>query len=137
MGDVMKYPETANRLKKALEDAGINQQTLADKSGVDKTSISQYINGVHKPSTESAQKMANVLNVNYAWLLCHSEYMHKTDIFTGNVSLSDFFSPLPEPDADKYERLENYLQLIGFSYEEAQNICRYARFIKNESEGQT
>ena len=65
----MKHELTAKRLSKALSDKGIKPQELSDKSGVSKSSISQYINGSHKPSNISAGKMANVLDVNPMWLM--------------------------------------------------------------------
>ena len=65
----MKYPETAKRLKEAMDECGIISQELADKSGVGKASISQYLNGSHKPSNLSSGKMATVLNVNPVWLM--------------------------------------------------------------------
>ena len=65
----MKWPVTANRLKQAMNKINISAQELADKSGVSKASISQYINGSHKPSTISAPKLAKVLMVNAMWLM--------------------------------------------------------------------
>ena len=65
----MKHENTAKRLKDALYNAGITQRELADKSGVKEASISQYINGSHKPSNISAGKMATVLGVNPVWLV--------------------------------------------------------------------
>lgn len=65
----MKYPETAKRLRDAMTEKGIIAQELADRSGVKKSSISQYINGSHKPSNQSSGAMASVLNVNPLWLM--------------------------------------------------------------------
>ena len=65
----MKYPETAKRLRDAMSEKGIIAQELADRSGVKKASISQYINGSHKPSNQSSGAMASVLNVNPLWLM--------------------------------------------------------------------
>lgn len=65
----MKYTETARRLRMALEHADMKPQELSDLSGVNKSSISQYVNGSHKPSNVSAGRMADVLNVNPLWLM--------------------------------------------------------------------
>lgn len=65
----MKWPVTANRLKQAMNNINISAQELADKSGVSKASISQYVNGSHKPSNISAPKLAKVLMVNAMWLM--------------------------------------------------------------------
>ena len=65
----MKHPLTAQRLKKALSDLNMKPQELADRSGVSKASVSQYVNGSHAPSNISSGKMGKILNVNPLWLM--------------------------------------------------------------------
>ena len=65
----MKHPLTAQRLKKALSDLNMKPQELADRSGVSKASISQYVNGSHAPSNISNGKMGKILSVNPLWLM--------------------------------------------------------------------
>lgn len=65
----MKYQITAARLREALNDNHMKPQELADASGVNKSSISQYINGSHAPSNTSSGKLAKILNVNPLWLM--------------------------------------------------------------------
>ena len=65
----MKNEITANRLSLALSNANMKPHELADKSGVSKSSISQYVNGSHAPSNISSGKMASILKVNALWLM--------------------------------------------------------------------
>lgn len=65
----MKSPETAKRLRMAMKLRDIKAQELADKTGIHKSSISQYVNGSHAPSNISAGKMGEVLDVNPVWLM--------------------------------------------------------------------
>jgi len=65
----MKYPITANRLRKAMNDMWINAANLEQKSGVSKSSISHYFNGTHKPSNVAAEALARILCVNPLWLM--------------------------------------------------------------------
>ena len=65
----MKNAETARRLQDALDRKGMTAAELAKKSGVSKSSISQYLNGSHAPSNISSAKMAEVLGVNALWLM--------------------------------------------------------------------
>lgn len=65
----MKNQITAKRLSDALNRKNMKAQELADASGVNKASISQYINGTHAPSNISAGKMAEVLEVSPVWLM--------------------------------------------------------------------
>lgn len=65
----MKNRATSDRLKLALKQAGIKATELSGKSGVSKSSISQYINGLYVPSNINAGAMAKVLGVNPLWLM--------------------------------------------------------------------
>lgn len=65
----MKNPETAKRLQEAIRVNNMIPQELADRTGISKASISQYLSGQHKPSNISAGKMAEVLGVNPLWLM--------------------------------------------------------------------
>lgn len=65
----MQYPETAQRLRFALDRAGLKAQDLSNQSGIGKSSISQYLSGSHAPSNKSAGAMAEVLGVNPVWLM--------------------------------------------------------------------
>lgn len=65
----MKNKVTAKRLRDAMDACSIKSQELSERSGVAKASISQYINGSHKPSNISAGKMAEILDVDPLWLM--------------------------------------------------------------------
>lgn len=73
----MKNELTAKRLQLALSNANMKPQELADKSGVSKSSISQYVNGSHIPSNISSGKMGKVLNVEPMWLMGFDVEMRK------------------------------------------------------------
>jgi transcriptional regulator with XRE-family HTH domain len=72
----MKNELTAKRLQIALSNKNMKPQELANKSGVSKASISQYINGSHAPSNLSSGKLAKVLNVSPLWLMGFDVPMH-------------------------------------------------------------
>lgn len=65
----MKNELTAKRIKLALSNKNMKPQELADKSGINKASVSQYVNGSHKPSNLSAGKMGEILDVEPLWLM--------------------------------------------------------------------
>lgn len=67
--NAMQYEVTAQRLRFALDRAGLKAQDLANRSGIGKSSISQYLSGSHAPSNKSAGAMAEVLSVNPVWLM--------------------------------------------------------------------
>ena len=65
----MKNEVTAKRLSIALSNLNMRPQELAQKSGVNKASISQYMSGAHAPSNISSGKIGAVLGVNPLWLM--------------------------------------------------------------------
>lgn len=97
----MKHELTAKRLRQALEENGLTQQELSEKSGVKKASISQYVNGSHEPSNISAGKIGKILNVEPLWLMGFDVEMRKEISFkTANEDLEflEKFSLLNEED---------------------------------------
>lgn len=59
----------ANRLKKALELNNLTQTQLAEKSGLDKSLISNYISGNYKAKQDNLSILATILNVSETWLM--------------------------------------------------------------------
>lgn len=59
----MKYKITSKRLSESLYRVNMKPQELANAFGVSKSSISQYINGSHKPSELTAKRLAKILGV--------------------------------------------------------------------------
>lgn len=76
----MKHELTAKRLQLAINNANISAQELANRSGVAKASISQYVNGSHKPSNISSGKLAPILGVNPLWLMGFDVPMNGTSV---------------------------------------------------------
>lgn len=74
----MKNELTAKRLRQAISEMNIRPQELADLSGVNKASISQYLNGSHAPSNISSGKMGKILNVDPLWLMGFDVPVRKT-----------------------------------------------------------
>ena len=74
----MKNELTAKRLRQAISEMNLKPQELADLSGVNKASVSQYLNGSHAPSNISSGKMGKILNVDPLWLMGFDVPMRKT-----------------------------------------------------------
>ena len=70
---------TAERLKERIDELGIKQVDVINackpygmidkKNAIGKSHLSQYINGVNKPTQRKLTVLARVLNVNEAWLI--------------------------------------------------------------------
>ena len=71
--------ESAKRLKQAMEIKGINQQDLAQKSGIGKSNISRYLSGAYEPKSGVAQKLATALGVSPLWLMCLDNFDYSSE----------------------------------------------------------
>lgn len=65
----MKYELTAKRIRLAMDRMNLSQQELANRCAIGKSSISHYVNGTNEPGNKAAYILAQVLNVNPAWLM--------------------------------------------------------------------
>lgn len=68
---------TANRLNLAMEMRNMKAVDLSEKTGIGKSSISQYRNGIVKPKQDRIYLMAQALNVNEMWLMGHDVPMER------------------------------------------------------------
>ena len=82
----MKYQKIAQRFSDILARNNMTAKELAEKSDVSESSISQYVNGNHKPSNITAGKIAKVFDINPLWLMGYDVIRTKT---TGTVFLDD------------------------------------------------
>lgn len=84
--------EFKTRLARALTLKKIKPIELAEKSGLPKSGISQYLNGICVPKNKNILKIAQVLKVNPDWLLGNSNLMENTtneDITNSNLFSSN------------------------------------------------
>lgn len=59
---------TSNRLKIAMKNAGKKQADLVRETGIDKGSMSHYVNGRYEPKQDVVFQLAKSLNVSEMWL---------------------------------------------------------------------
>lgn len=59
----------ANRLNTAMRIRNIKATELSEKTGIAKSSLSEYINGKYEAKQDGVYLLANALNVSEAWLM--------------------------------------------------------------------
>ena len=67
----------SNRLNQALYLRNMKPVELSEKTGLHKSRISQYTNGVYEAKQEALYLMANALDVNEAWLMGYDVPMER------------------------------------------------------------
>jgi len=61
--------ELKKRLKQAMDTCGMRAVELSARTGIPKSSISQYMSGYTKPNGERVYLLSKTLNVSEAWLM--------------------------------------------------------------------
>ena len=69
----------ANRLNTAMRIRGIKATELSEKTGISKSSLSEYINGKYEAKQDGVYLLAKALDVNEAWLMGLDVPMERTD----------------------------------------------------------
>lgn len=108
----MKHIETANRINEALAESGLTAQELANKTGLNKASISQYRNGTHKPSNKTATLIGDVLDVNPLWLMGFDVRKKEPLFFKKTMDYNYIFNYIQTADADKLREIRRYIEFV-------------------------
>ena len=102
----------AQRLKQAIDRAGISQKELSIISGVSPSSISQYLNGRAIPSFESSVKLGNALKVNSAWLMGYEMPINAAGGKFGNIGQSKILEKLALLDDIDIQKTISYIDFL-------------------------
>lgn len=69
----------ANRLNTAMRIRNMKAAELSEKTGISKSSLSEYINGKYEAKQDGVYLLAKALNVNEAWLMGLDVPMERAD----------------------------------------------------------
>ena len=108
----MKHIETANRINEALTESGLTAQELANRTGLNKASISQYRNGTHKPSNKTATLIGDVLDVNPLWLMGFDVRKKEPLFFKKTMDYNYIFNYIQTADANKLREIRRYIEFV-------------------------
>ena len=107
----------STRLSRALTLKNIKPVELAEKTGLPKSGISQYLKDICIPKEKNIVKIANVLNVNKDWLMGYDVPMNRNVVdINSDISIETYPIPLygeisaGEPNWAE-EDLEGYLPI--------------------------
>lgn len=95
-----------------------SQQRFAEKTGLNKGSVSQYVNGKNIPSEGNAAKIAEAFNVDCSWIMGYDfippgiEEGYKSEEHTRVQEAIDLYDRIQKLPKDKQIALQNYLQFL-------------------------
>lgn len=100
----------ANRLNTAMRIRNIKATELAQKTGISKSSLSEYMSGKYEAKQDGVYLLAKALDINEAWLMGLDVPMERVDF--------------------KYAS-DNSLDTTGLTPEEIEELKEFIRFKKS------
>lgn len=92
----------SKRLKEAMRIRNINQAELSQKSGISKSSLSEYLKGKYEAKQTGLFNLAKALDVNEVWLMGEDVPMDRsygrskvTEISVINISTNEVIQKIP------------------------------------------
>ena len=98
MGSFNRVDTTANRLKIAMEQAGMRSADLVRATGVDKGAMSHYLKGKYEPKQDVVYKLAAALNVSEMWLWGYDCKKERSEIQKNNDTIAGIVKRLRTDD---------------------------------------
>ena len=132
----------ANRLNLAMRIRNVKATELSEKTGMSKSSLSEYINGKYEAKQNGIYLLAKALNVSEAWLMGLDVSMEKTVDETlktiGAIPLSDIETTrIPVLGKVKagynYLAQENIIDYISLKLDNSDKENYYALFVTGDS----
>ena len=116
----MEQETFGNRLNKAMRIRNIKAAELSEKTGIAKSSLSEYIKGKYEAKQKAIFKLATVLDVNEAWLMGLDVPMEKETNINNDFRFAS----------------NNGINTEGLDENDIEEINRFVEFIKNKKKNE-
>ena len=87
-----------NRIREALQIRNMKQVELAEKSGIAKGTINNWLNNRYQPKQKPLYKMAKILDVSEMWLAGYEVPMERPEAQTKNDELVQLINEIRNND---------------------------------------
>lgn len=124
--EIKQVAQTHERLREAMQAANKKQADLARETGLDKSSISNYLSGKYEPKSKAIGLLGRALDVSEMWLWGYDVPKSRTPEQRKNDTLvsvvtkmrkdPEFFnvvSMLAELPADQYASIKQLISALG------------------------
>lgn len=121
MSNYEKVADVSDRLREALEIRNIKPAELAERSGINKPSISCYLSGKYEPKQNALYNMGRVLDVSEMWIAGYDVPMDRPKEQKNNDAIADIVTRL-RTDAEFFSIVE---KLIIMDAEKLKNLSAF------------
>lgn len=122
---MQKVAKVADRIREAMDAAGLKASDLSNKADIPKSTVSRYLSGGYEPKSKAVYKMAQALDVSEAWLLGYDVPAARSleqkrdddqelvaDIIRNNPKFLNVIIQLSELPEDQFEAVETLLSAL-------------------------
>jgi len=113
----MKVTDSKHRLMELLEVSKLSQTELCNKCGLNKSALSNYLNGDREPRQDKLSLIADAFGIDPAWLMGYDTPMYPV--------------PPTDNDATASEIMSIYREL---NTEGRQDMLKHARYLASQTE---
>ena len=113
----MKISNSKERLKEMMEKLNLKPVDICKRSGIQKSSLSNYINGTREPRQDQISLICDPYGINPAWLMGYDVQMFITDsegdsseAITAAIELYHRYEELPPEKKAQFEAYLKFLQ---------------------------
>ena len=129
MSKAIKVTDTQHRLNELLDIFSISKAELSRRTGVNPSTLSNYLHGNREPDSESLIKLSDPFHINPAWLMGYDVDMYLGKEYDRAVATVDYvYSQLNEETKELIATFEKFNQ-IGKN-----EILRYMEYLKSKGE---
>lgn len=120
----MKTSNCAKRLNELIEMLNITQYELAEKTGIDPSTISLYCTGKRTPRQDKIALICDCFDINPSWLLGYDVEMRDSQIDDGDKVVSYL---LNTDKGKKLIKINEYLE--NMSSEQLNTVLDYVEYL--------
>ena len=134
----MRLDNFSARFRYALERSGLKQRELCERTGINRSSISTYWRGTSVPKQEHLEKIAQVLDVNPAWLMGYDAPMKTVITIEPGYGGNGYYSKADVAAlADELLHNEGLRVLFsagrGLTEEQMRDAYKYIKYLKAQN----
>jgi transcriptional regulator with XRE-family HTH domain len=118
----MKNSNSQDRIRQIMEYYGINQTEFCKRTGIQKSALSNYLNGTRQPRQDAVSKIADAFGISPSWVMGYDVPMKEIkpieiiqeleDISEQDRKILDLYHKA-DPDSQRaIERILKYVELF-------------------------
>ena len=130
-----------NRLNEALSLRNMKQIELAEKSGLSKSRINHYVNGLYDAKQDAIFLMAKALDVNEAWLMGYDVPIERAiswqdyDLATNGIGfVMEYDDSVKNPHPDDIKTIAAHHDGEEWTKEELEDIEMFKELLRKKRE---